>query len=687
MRSPGAESALEAPSRPRWWAGLASRHRHFELGAGIVLFSLIYFAAFAADVPTGPSPFWIPDSILLCTLLRAPPRTWWIFLALIVPIRLLAHISEPPPLWFLLATTGIDAAKGLAGALVVRLFTHDPSRLSSWRDWLAMGAVLLVAALSAFPGAALYQTLGGDYWQAWQRWFLGDALAQLVITPALLTWLFWKGPLVTPLTTATKIEAAILFPGLILTTYLAYVSTSDTLDFVDSRFFLPVPFLYWAALRFGMAGASIAIPIIAFFAFNSVLLQQSIGLLQQTIFFDPHPLDSAPYVLARFLFFRTVPVYVVAGLVEQRHRAERAVRESEARFRLVANTAPVLVWMSGTDKGCSFCNQHWLDFTGRPLAAELGSGWTEGVHPDDLARSLETYEAAFDARQPFRIEYRLRHRDGQYRWVVVVGVPRCDIDDSFRGYIGTALDISDQKQVQEDIAHIGHLQRLAHMGELTASIAHELRQPLSGILLHAETLRLLLRANGASSPQIEDILSDIDKDGRRAGNVLVSIRDLVQKRDEREERFEAFDINALLQACQSLISNEAARRRVRIATELAGNLPLVTGAPTEITQVLLNLVFNAMDAMEDTPAADRCVTLRTERRAEGVEVSVLDQGHGIKPEDMPKLFEAFFTTRPKGMGLGLSIVASIVQVHHSRVWAENLPGGGAAFRFTLPAAR
>jgi signal transduction histidine kinase len=139
--------------------------------------------------------------------------------------------------------------------------------------------------------------------------------------------------------------------------------------------------------------------------------------------------------------------------------------------------------------------------------------------------------------------------------------------------------------------------------------------------------------------------------------------------------------------CKSMIANEAARRHVRIATELAGDLPSVNGAPAEIMQVLLNLVSNAMDAMADTPGAARCVTLRTERHGESVQVSVLDRGHGIKSEDMSLLFESFFTTRSEGMGLGLSIVRSIVQAHHGHVWAENLAAGGAAVHFILPAGQ
>jgi signal transduction histidine kinase len=193
-----------------------------------------------------------------------------------------------------------------------------------------------------------------------------------------------------------------------------------------------------------------------------------------------------------------------------------------------------------------------------------------------------------------------------------------------------------------------------------------------------------LLAAGAASPEIEEILSDIDKDGRRASDVLVSIRNLVRN---REDRFEPVDLNAAILNCKSLIANEAARRQVRIATELAGDLPSVNGAPTEIMQVLLNLVSNAMDAMADTPAPARCVTLRTERHGESVQVSVLDRGHGIKSQDMALLFESFFTTRAEGMGLGLAIVRSIVQAHHGHVRAENLASGGAAIHFLLPAGQ
>src|SRR5262249_12300221 len=132
-----------------------------------------------------------------------------------------------------------------------------------------------------------------------------------------------------------------------------------------------------------------------------------------------------------------------------RKRADIALRESEGRFRRMADTAPVMVWMSGPDKLCTYVNQPLLDFTGQPLPSQLGDGWSAGVHPDDVEHCLDEYRRAFDARQAFRMEYRLRRFDGEYRWVVDTGVPRFDTDGTFEGYIGSCIDLTEQKRAEE----------------------------------------------------------------------------------------------------------------------------------------------------------------------------------------------------------------------------------------------
>jgi PAS domain S-box-containing protein len=670
-----------------WWAALPRRHKHFELAVGLCIFAVVYFLAFKFSAnPTSqiPSPFWLPNSVLLCALLRSRPRHWWLILLLTVPIRLTDNVVPPHPVWYRVAMIAVSAAQALAAAWAFRLIAPHPNRFSTWREWLAMGAVLLIAAAASLAMAGLRHLLGQDFWQSVQLGFTGDALALFVVTPALLTWLFWEGSPVAKLNPATTIEAGLLLSALLLTSYLAFISGSALGDLPESKFFLPIPLLYWAALRFGMAGASIAVIIVTVFAIFSHQLLQTIGLMRLTPPVDTFLGMTPTAVLSRFLLFRAVPVYIMAGLVERRHRAELSVRESEERFRNLANTAPVLIWMSGTDKLCNYFNKVWLDFTGRPLEAELGNGWAEGVHPGDLEQCLHTYQTAFDAREPFQMEYRLRNRDGAYRWMLDIGVPRFESGDIFCGYIGSATDITEQRQAQESNTQIAHLQRLSQMGELTASIAHELRQPLTAILLNSGTLRTYLPVDKSTEPKIDELLTDIAQNCQRASEIVTTVRNQVQK---QEDKFEPVDVNSLVLDCISLIAGEARRRRVRIVTELACNPPPVNGARTEVMQVLLNLVTNAMDAMEDTPSAERFVTLRTLWHGDTVQVSILDHGHGIRSEDMALLFDSFFTTRSSGMGLGLSIVRSIVKAHRGRIWAENLPSGGAAFHFVLPVSQ
>ena len=189
---------------------------------------------------------------------------------------------------------------------------------------------------------------------------------------------------------------------------------------------------------------------------------------------------------------------VIIRDVTERRKDEEAVLESERRFRLMANTAPVMIWTSGPDKLCDYFNQPWLDFTGRPLSAEIGNGWTEGVHPDDLASCLDTYTKAFDARQPFEMEYRIRRHDGEYRWIFDAGVPRFSGDNSFAGYIGSCIDVTDRKLAEEALSNVG--QKLIEGQEKERSrIARELHDDINQ--------RLALLANGlqefeqSTSPQ------------------------------------------------------------------------------------------------------------------------------------------------------------------------------------------
>jgi PAS domain S-box-containing protein len=329
--------------------------------------------------------------------------------------------------------------------LVARSF-----RLESAREIGAffLFAVVLVPAASAFFGATVRSALGHEYWHSWEQWFLGNALAQMVVTPLILHW--GLGPsLRTRMPDAKRrIEAAALTAALVVAGYAATNTGPSSIDFAGARFYFPVRLMFWAAFRFGMRGASGAVGIVAILAVHGALRGRG-------PFADLSPSDVT-LALQNFLLLRTAPLFLVAAVIAQRKDVEARLLESEGRFRNMANTAPVLLWIAGCEAHCEFVNQGWLDFTGRSLEEVAGEGWLLDVHPDDVMHARETYQNAFRARQPFEMEYLLRRRDGEYRWVVHKDALRHAANGEFVGYIASVIDITDRKLAEEGARHLSH---------------------------------------------------------------------------------------------------------------------------------------------------------------------------------------------------------------------------------------
>ena len=374
--------------------------------------------------------------------------------------------------------------------------------------------------------------------------------------------------------------------------------------------------------------------------------------------------------------------------ITKRKLAEEALRESEARFRIVADVAPVMIWMSGPDNEGVFYNKGWLEFTGRSVDQELGAGWLEGVHAEDMANCLEVCGSAFRKREPFTVEFRLRQKDGEYRWLLDTGTPRFESDGTFLGYIGSCIDITERRQAELDhqlqsteLARVG---RLAVMGELAASLAHEVNNPLGAMVTNASAGQRLLSHGQLRTDELRELLADIVADGQRAREVIQGIRNMVRK---TETTHALVDMKEIIRDLLRIVRADATARKVSLTAEVDENAGVVMANRVQLLQVLLNLTMNAFEALSIMRAETRRVIIRADRVQNGkICVSVRDTGPGFPSGLADQLFEPFFSTKTEGTGMGLAIARSIIEAHGGTLSAENCAEGGARFLICLPEA-
>jgi two-component system, LuxR family, sensor kinase FixL len=381
-----------------------------------------------------------------------------------------------------------------------------------------------------------------------------------------------------------------------------------------------------------------------------------------------------------------------AQLARQLQASETELRETQERMELAANAAELGMWMWDIVR-----DEVWITDKGRallgfaPLEKIDFNRFRNRLHPEDRESVLQAVEKSLRTGAEYESEYRAVLPDGQVRWIAGRGQVEFNGDGQPVRMRGVAVDITKRKQAEEQTAHqrneIAHLSRVTTLGELSGSIAHELSLPLSAILSNAQAAQRVLAHGGADLAEVREILNDIVSEDKRAGEVIQRLRQWLKKGEVQQH---SLRINEVVEDVLKLIHDDLINQHVTIDVELGRNLPLVTGDPVQLQQVLLNLVVNACDAMTNCDAPERRLLIRTgteTRNGNGncaVLVSVTDRGGSIPEEKMEQIFEPFFTTKAKGMGLGLSVCHTIIAAHRGKLWATNNADCGATFHFSLP---
>jgi PAS domain S-box-containing protein len=373
-------------------------------------------------------------------------------------------------------------------------------------------------------------------------------------------------------------------------------------------------------------------------------------------------------------------------------RAEEALRQSETRLseaerelRLTLDSIPTITWRAGPDGYVQRLNKRWFEYTGMAPEQVRGWRWKLSIHPDDLENLVDIGNKYVTSGQPLDAEARLRRFDGEYRWFLFRPAPARDETGRIIGWYGTITDIEDRKRAETSLdkvrSELAHVTRVMSLGALTASIAHEVNQPLAGIIMNAGTCLRMLAAEPPNVEGARETARRTIRDGNRAADVITRLRALFTKKAVATE---TLDLNEAFREVLALVSTDLLRSRVDLRAELSSEPVLVIGDRVQLQQVILNLVRNALDAMADVNDRPRHLLVKADGGEDDARLIVTDSGRGFEPQDAERLFGAFYTTKDDGMGIGLSVSRSIIESHGGRLWAEPNEGPGATFSFSIP---
>lgn len=373
--------------------------------------------------------------------------------------------------------------------------------------------------------------------------------------------------------------------------------------------------------------------------------------------------------------------------IQELKEVQELARASELGLLQMIETIPGMLWSATPDGAIDYCNGRLLSYAGFSAHEVLGANWVRLLHPDDVVPTVEVWKECIRTGAPYRVEVRTYFAaDGSYRWCVTDALPLRDGEGNIVKWYGTVVDIHDSKVAEEELrttqSELAYVARVMTVGELTASIAHELNQPLAGIMTNAGSSLLMLESDPPNIAGALQAANRTIRDANRAAQVITRLRALFQRRQLTSEQV---DLNEAAREVLLLCRSSLERNRVSTRLDLASDLPAIMGDRVQLQQVILNLIGNAIDAMSGIEHRPRELTLKTERDGSAwVSLTVSDTGVGFRAEDADAMFAAFYTTKESGMGIGLSVSRTIIQSHDGKISARPNAECGASFSFQIP---
>jgi PAS domain S-box-containing protein len=420
---------------------------------------------------------------------------------------------------------------------------------------------------------------------------------------------------------------------------------------------------------------------------HSMALSPTLLALFITIF---TVLIAASTLVATFAGRQTELALSLSAEVSRAERTEAELRRSEAYLAEAQRLSHTGSWALDVATGqfIHSSEEHHRLFGFDPQEGiPVWKEWARRVHREDREGTWDKIQRGISERTDFELDYRTVHPDGTIKYVHALGHPVFNAADDLVEFVGTSIDMTERRRAEEarlDAQNkLAHANRVTTMGQLAASIAHEVNQPIAATLTNAQAALRWLDRQPPDLEEVRQALARIIKDDNRAAEVIDEIRALIKKTPPRRDRLE---INGAIREVIALTRGEAVKYSVSVQTKLVDGLPLIQGDRVQLQQVILNLIINAVEAMSEVNEGARELLISTRKaESDGVLVAVRDSGPGLAPATLERLFETFYTTKPAGLGLGLSICHSIIEAHGGQLWASANVPRGATFQFTLPA--